>query len=72
MAEATRLKKCGTEAIFNGIICLTNVMKIHRSVQNLLVGDRQKRVGDLISLLSFLENRLKLKKKQQSLSLNST
>jgi hypothetical protein len=32
-------------------------MKIYQAVQNLLVGDRQ--TGDLVSLLSFLESRLK-------------
>jgi hypothetical protein len=33
-------------------------MKIYQAVQKLLVGDRQ--TGDLISLLSFPESRLKL------------
>jgi hypothetical protein len=33
-------------------------MKIHKMVQKLLVGDIQ--AGDLISLLSFLESRLKV------------
>jgi hypothetical protein len=41
IVEATRLKKCGIEVIFNGITCLPNFMKIHRSVQKLLVGDTQ-------------------------------
>jgi hypothetical protein len=42
-----------------------NFMKIYQVVQNLLVGDTQKdsqidrQTGDLISLLSFLEMRLK-------------
>jgi hypothetical protein len=34
-------------------------MKMYHAVQKLLVGDRQRETGDLISLLSFLENRLK-------------
>jgi hypothetical protein len=38
MAEATRLKKCGIEVIFNIFTCLPDFMKIHQSVQNLLVG----------------------------------
>jgi hypothetical protein len=38
MAEATRFKKYGIEAIFNGIICLPNFIKIHLSVQRLLMG----------------------------------
>jgi hypothetical protein len=36
MVEATRFKKYGIEAIFNGIICLPNFIKIHLSVQRLL------------------------------------
>jgi hypothetical protein len=32
-------------------------MKIYKAVQKLLMGDRQ--TGDLISLLSFLESRIK-------------
>jgi hypothetical protein len=74
MAEATRLKKYGIEVIFNSIIYLPNFMKIHRSVQKLLVGhththththtEREREIGyasDLISLLSFLESgRLKI------------
>jgi hypothetical protein len=37
-------------------------MKINQAVQKLLVGDRQTDIqtGDLISLVSFLESRLKL------------
>jgi hypothetical protein len=35
-------------------------MKIHPSVQKLLVGGTHREAGDLISLLSFLENRLKI------------
>jgi hypothetical protein len=41
----------------NGITCLPIFMNVYHSVQKLLVGDRQ--TGDLISLLSFLESRLK-------------
>jgi hypothetical protein len=36
---------------------LPNFMEIYQAVKKLLVGDRQ--TGDLISLLSFLESRLK-------------
>jgi hypothetical protein len=43
----------------NGIITLPNIMKIYQAVQKLLVVDTQ--TGDLISLLSFLENRLIMK-----------
>jgi hypothetical protein len=37
-------------------------MKIYQAVQKLLVGDLQteRQTGDLISLLSFLESRLKM------------
>jgi hypothetical protein len=56
----------------SGITTLPNIMKIYEAVQKLLVGhtdthtntdkhrqtDRQ--TGDLISLLSFLESRLKI------------
>jgi hypothetical protein len=50
MTEATRLK-CGVEVIFNGITSLPNLVKIHRSVQKLLVGDTHTQAGDLISLI---------------------
>jgi hypothetical protein len=55
----------------NGITSLPNSMNIYQAVQNLLVGDtqtdthrqthtdRHTQTGDLISLLSFLESRLK-------------
>jgi hypothetical protein len=47
----------------NGITSLPNIMKIYQAVQNLLLGDththRHTQTGDLISLLSFLESRLK-------------
>jgi hypothetical protein len=45
----------------NGIAAIPNLMKIYHAVQKLLVGDteRQKETGDFISLLSFLESRLK-------------
>jgi hypothetical protein len=43
----------------NRTTCLQNFMKIYQSVQKLLMGtDRQ--TGDLISLLAFLESRLKM------------
>jgi len=50
----------------NGITSLPNIMKIYKAVQKLLVGDTQtdrqsdRQTGDLISLLSFLESRLKI------------
>jgi hypothetical protein len=34
-------------------------MKIHLSVQKLLVGDTDRQAGDLISILSFLESMIK-------------
>jgi hypothetical protein len=34
-------------------------MKIYQAFQKLLVGDRDRQTGDLISLLSFLEFKLK-------------
>jgi hypothetical protein len=43
----------------NGITSLPNFMKIHQAVQNLLVGQTDRQTGDFISLLSFLESRLK-------------
>jgi hypothetical protein len=41
-------------------------MKIQQSVQKLLVGDTQtdRQTGDMISLTSFLESRLKTKEKK--------
>jgi hypothetical protein len=47
----------------NGITSLPNIMKIYQAVQKLLVGHTHTHThtetGDLISLLSFLEGRLK-------------
>jgi hypothetical protein len=45
------------EVPLNGITSIPNFMKIYPAVKKLLVADRQ--TGDLISLLSFLESRLK-------------
>jgi hypothetical protein len=45
----------------NGITSVPNLMKIYQMVQKLLVGDTNRQTGDLISLLSFLESRLKIK-----------
>jgi hypothetical protein len=39
MAEATKLKICGIEVTFNGSTNLQNLLKIHQSIQKLLVGD---------------------------------
>jgi hypothetical protein len=46
----------------NGITSVPNFTKIYQAFQKLLVWDAQtdRRNGDLISLLSFLENRLKI------------
>jgi hypothetical protein len=45
----------------NVITSLPNIMKIYQAVQKLLMGDTQtgRQPGGLISLLSFLESRLK-------------
>jgi hypothetical protein len=61
MAETTRLKMW-RRGLFNGITFLPNFMKIHRSVQILLLGDTHThtQAGDLISLFSFLKIRLKM------------
>jgi hypothetical protein len=59
MTEAMRLKKC-RRGHFNGTSCVPNFMKIHQSVETLLVGDTDRHAGDLINLLSFLGSRLKL------------
>jgi hypothetical protein len=50
--------------LLNGIISVPNFTKIYQAVQNLLAGNTQtdsqhRQTGDLISLLSFLESRLK-------------
>jgi hypothetical protein len=46
----------------NVIASITNILKIYQSVQKILVGDieRHTQTGDLISLLSFLESRIKI------------
>jgi hypothetical protein len=44
----------------NAITSIPNFMKIYQAVQKLLVGDTDRQTGDLISLLSFLESRLKI------------
>jgi hypothetical protein len=48
----------------NGITSVPNFMKIYQAVHKLLVGDtqtyRHTQTGKLISLLSFLETRLKM------------
>jgi hypothetical protein len=45
----------------NGITSVPNFMKIYQTVPKLLVGDIQthRQTGELISLLNFLESRLK-------------
>jgi hypothetical protein len=53
----------GIESIvINDITSVPNFMKIYQAVQTLSVGDTQidSQIGDLISLLSFLESRLKM------------
>jgi hypothetical protein len=57
MIQAMILKNYCIEVPLNGITSIQNFMKSYQAVQKLLVGDRQ--TGDLISLLSFLESRLK-------------
>jgi hypothetical protein len=52
------IKKYGFEVIFNGITCLPNFVKIHLSVQKLLVGGGHRQADDFISLFYFLESRL--------------
>jgi hypothetical protein len=64
-------KKYCIEFPSNGITSLTNIMKTYLDVQRILVGDTQtdrqtdrhtqtdRQTGDLISLLSLLETRLK-------------
>jgi hypothetical protein len=46
----------------NSIIHIPNFMKMYQSVQKLLLRDTQadRQIGDLISLLSFLESKLKV------------
>jgi hypothetical protein len=46
----------------NVITSITNILKIYQAVQKILVGDieRHTQTGDLISLLSFLESRIKI------------
>jgi hypothetical protein len=45
----------------NGIASIPNLIKIYEAFQKLLVGDTQtdRQTGDFVSLLSFLESRLK-------------
>jgi hypothetical protein len=57
MTEAMRKNYC-IKVPLNGITCAPNIMKFYQVVQKLLVADRQ--TGDLISLLSFFESRLKI------------
>jgi hypothetical protein len=46
----------------NGVTSVPNFTNFYQAVQKLLVGEHQtdRRTGDLISLLSFLESRLKM------------
>jgi hypothetical protein len=64
MTEGMELKNYCIEVPLNGITSIPNFMKIYNVVQKLLVGDTQtdKETGDFISLLSFLESRLKKQK----------
>jgi hypothetical protein len=52
-------------ASWSSSMALPNFMKIHRSVQKLLVGQTHRQAGDLISILSFLESRLKKKREKR-------
>jgi hypothetical protein len=63
MIEAMGLKIIASKVPLNGITSVPNFMKIYQAVQRLLGGDIQtdRQTGDLISLLSFLESRLKWK-----------
>jgi hypothetical protein len=68
MIKAMGLKIIVSKVPLNGITSVPNFMKIYQAVQRLLGGgdmqtDRQtdRQIGDLISLLSFLESRLKWK-----------
>jgi hypothetical protein len=51
----------------NGIISVPNFMKIYQAVQKLLVGDTDGQIDDLISILSFLESKLKRRKNKLTL-----
>jgi hypothetical protein len=48
----------------NDIISVPNFMKIYQAVQKLLVRDTDGQIGDLISILSFLESKLKRRKNE--------
>jgi hypothetical protein len=52
------------EVPFNGTTSVPNFMKLYQAFEKLLVGGTHRRTdrqtGDLISLLSFLESRLKI------------
>jgi hypothetical protein len=56
------IKNYCIEVPLKGITSVPNFMKIYQAFQKLLVGDTQtdRQTGDLISLLSFLEIRLKI------------
>jgi hypothetical protein len=58
--------KCSVELNFSGSTCLPNFMKIHLSVQKLLEGHTHRQ-GDMISLLSFLENALIIRRQHSHL-----
>jgi hypothetical protein len=53
------IKNYCIEVPLNGITPIPNFMKIYQAVKKLLVGGGHRQSGDLISLLSFLESRLK-------------
>jgi hypothetical protein len=59
MIEDNGIKNYCIEVHLNGITFIPNFIKIYQAVQNLLVGDTHTQTGDLISLLSFLDRRLK-------------
>jgi hypothetical protein len=59
MVEDMRLKNYCFEVPLNAINSLPNIVKIYPAVQKLLVWDTHTQTGDLISILSFLESRLK-------------
>jgi hypothetical protein len=57
------------EVPLNSITSIPNFMNIYQVVQKLIVGDTERQTGDLTSLLSFLESRLKSGRKPKK---NST
>jgi hypothetical protein len=58
------IKNYCIEVPLNSITSIPNFIKIYQAVQKFLVGDTQRQTdiqtGDLISLLSLLEGRLKM------------